>query len=228
VQNERLTVLVTGCDRGIGAEFVRQYAANGANVIALGLEQDAGRPKPEGRVEYYQLDVTDHQAVEKLGDGLSDRTIDILINNAGIGGPHPAFGRTDYDLWRKMLEVNLLAPLKLTEVLIERVAESALKTIVFISSRMGSIGLNNSGASYAYRSSKAGLNMVAKSLAVDLAWRGVCVLSLHPGRVEPSTNSSVAALSVERSVSEMRDIISRAGPHQTGAFLSHTDQLLPW
>jgi NAD(P)-dependent dehydrogenase (short-subunit alcohol dehydrogenase family) len=218
------TVLVTGCDRGIGHEFVRQYAADGAHVIAVGLAPDA--PSIEGAwpgdVEYRQLDVTDHAAIERLATALSGRPIDITIHNAGIGRPHPPFGKTDYALWRRMLEVNLLSPLKITEALLENVVASNMKTIAFISSRMGSIALNNSGGSYAYRSSKAGLNMVVKSLAVDLAPRGVCVLSLHPGRV-PS-----AALPLERSVSEMRDVIARSGPHQTGAYLTHNDQLLPW
>ena len=219
------TVLVTGCDRGIGREFVRQYAANGTRVIAIGLGPTSPFSQCEGlaNIEFHELDLTHHSSVERFAKDVRNQPIDILINNAGIGGPHPGFGKTDYDLWRKMLEVNLMAPLKLTEALVEKVAASELKTIVFISSRMGSITLNNSGSSYAYRSSKAGLNMVVKSLAIDLAPRGICVLSLHPGRVGPAS-----ALSVEQSVASMCDIIARAGPHQTGAFLSHSDQLLPW
>ena len=223
----RATVLVTGCDRGIGLEFVRQYAADAAHVIAIGLGSSPPPCEPglSGSIEFHQLDLTDHSAIERLASDFAGRPIDILINNAGIGGPHPRFGMTDYDLWRKMLEVNLLAPLKMTEALVENVAASALKTIVFVSSRMGSIALNNSGSSYAYRSSKAGLNMVVKSLAIDLAPRGICVLSIHPGRVGPATDT---ALSAQQSVAGMREVISRSGPHQTGAFLSHSDQLLPW
>lgn len=217
------TVLVTGCDRSIGHEFVRQYAADGARVVATGLGSDpASNQAWPGNVDYRHLDVTDHADIERLARNLAGQPIDILINNAGIGTPHPCFGETDYVLWRRMLEVNLLAPLKISEVFINHVISSKLKTIVFISSRMGSIGLNNSGTSYAYRSSKAGLNMVVKTLAIDLAARGVCVLSLHPGRI----NSP--GLSIQQSVSDMRNVIARAGPHQTGSFLSHNDQLLPW
>lgn len=220
------TVLITGCDQGLGQEFVRQYAADGARVIATGLGETPAWANESGfrGVDYRKLDVTDHAAIERLADALAGDVIDILVNNAGIWGPHPPFGKTDYTLWRRMFEVNLVAPLKMAESFVEHVASSEMKTIVFISSRMGSIALNNNGTSYAYRSSKAGLNMVAKSLATELAARQICILSLHPGRI----GTDAASLSARDSVAGMRGIIGRAGPHQTGAFLSYNDQLLPW
>ena len=114
-------------------------------------------------VEILKLDVTDETAVLRLAEQLKNERIDILINNAGIPGPHVSLEDTDIGLWRRMLDVNLIGPFVVSQAFIEQVARSDQKVIAFVSSRMGSIGLNNTGMSYDYRSSKAGLNMVMKS-----------------------------------------------------------------
>jgi NAD(P)-dependent dehydrogenase (short-subunit alcohol dehydrogenase family) len=128
-------------------------------------------------------------------------------------------------MWQRILQTNLIGPMKMAESFVEQVARSDLKMMAFVSSRMGSITLNNSGGSYAYRSSKAGLNMVVKTLAVDLAPRGICVLALHPGwaATEPGGRVPVA-----ESVAGMRGVIHRAGRHHTGSFVTYHDQPLPW
>jgi NAD(P)-dependent dehydrogenase (short-subunit alcohol dehydrogenase family) len=97
--------------------------------------------------------------------------------------------------------------------------------MAFVSSRMGSIALNLSGGSYAYRSSKAGLNAVVRSLAVDLARFEICVLALHPGWAKTEPGGRVE---VEESVAGMRGVIERAGRHHTGSFVTYHDQPLPW
>lgn len=221
------TVLITGCDTGLGLEFARQYAAGGNRVIASCLDPSSAKETAEirGNIELVKLDVTDHAAIEVLSRRLTSETVDILLNNAGIARPHPPFGQIDYANWRRILEVNLIGPMKMAESFVEQVARSEQKIIAFVSSRMGSIALNNSGASYAYRSSKAGLNMIVKTLAVDLAPRGVCVLALHPGwaATEPGGRVSVA-----ESVAGMCGVMHRAGPHHTGSFITYHDQPLPW
>ena len=165
------TVLVTGCDTGLGVEFARQYAADGHRVIATCLDPARATETSaiKGNIEVVKLDVTDHAAIEALAQRMAGEPLDILLNNAGIGNPHPPFGKTDYAMWRRMLETNLIGPMKMAESFVEHVARSELKMMAFVSSRMGSIALNNSGASYGYRSSKSGLNMIVKTLAVDLA-----------------------------------------------------------
>jgi NAD(P)-dependent dehydrogenase (short-subunit alcohol dehydrogenase family) len=221
------TVLVTGCDTGLGVEFARQYAADGHRVIATCL--DPARAKEtsaiKGNIEVVKLDVTDHTAIEALAQRMAGEPLDILLNNAGIGNPHPPFGKTDYVLWRRMLETNLIGPMKMAESFVEHIARSELKMMAFVSSRMGSIALNNSGASYGYRSSKSGLNMIVKTLAVDLAPRRICVIALHPGwaATEPGGRVPVA-----ESVAGMRGVIRRAGPHHTGSYVTYHDQPLPW
>jgi NAD(P)-dependent dehydrogenase (short-subunit alcohol dehydrogenase family) len=221
------TVLITGCDTGLGVEFARQYAANGYRVIASCLDPSSANEAAaiHGNIELVKLDVTDHGAIEALAKRLAGEAVDILLNNAGIARPHPPFGQTDYSNWRRILETNLVGPMKMAESFVEHIARSDQKIMAFVSSRMGSIELNNSGASYAYRSSKAGLNMIVKTLAIDLAPRRICALALHPGwaATEPGGRVPVA-----ESVAGMRGVIHRAGPHHTGSFLTYHDQPLPW
>lgn len=221
------TILITGCDTGLGVEFARQYAADGHRVIASCLDPATANETAalKGNIELVKLDVTDHAAIEALAQRLATEAVDILLSNAGIGRPHPPFGKTDYPMWRRMLETNLIGPMKLAETFVEHVARSDNKMMAFVSSRMGSIASNNSGASYGYRSSKAGLNMIVKTLAVDLAPRSICVMALHPGwaMTEPGARVPVA-----ESVAGMRGVLHRAGRHHTGSFVTYHDQPLPW
>ncbi len=221
------TIVITGCDTGLGVEFARQYAAEGHRVLATCLNPDTAHDTRAigGNVEVMKLDMTDHGDIAALGRHLAGAPVDILVSNAGIGRPHPPFGQTDYDNWRRILETNLIGPMKLAETLVDNIAAGELKIMAFVSSRMGSIALNNSGGSYAYRSSKAGLNMMVKGLAVDLAPRQISVIALHPGwaATEPGGRVPVA-----ESVSGMRGVIHRAGRHHTGIFQTYADQPLPW
>jgi NAD(P)-dependent dehydrogenase (short-subunit alcohol dehydrogenase family) len=221
------SVLITGCDTGLGVEFARQYAADGYRVFATCLDPetaDATRAI-KGSVRVLKLDVSDLAAIDALARELKNEPIDILLSNAGIGRPHPAFGETDYAHWQRILDVNLIGPMKLAEAFVEHVAASRMKVMAFVSSRMGSIALNTTGGSYAYRSSKAGLNAVVKGLAVDLQPRHILVLALHPGwaKTEPG-----ARVDVDRSVSGMRAVIERCSRHETGCFFAFNDTMLPW
>ena len=221
------SVLITGCDTGLGLEFARQYAAEGYRVFATCLEPAAASATRaiKGDVRVLKLDVSDRAAIERLAVELRGEPIDILLSNAGLGKHHPGFGRTDYAMWQRVLEVNLIGPMKLAEAFVEHVAASSMKVMAFVSSRMGSIALNLTGGSYAYRSSKAGLNAIVKSLAVDLQPRGILVLALHPGwaKTEPG-----ARVDVDRSVAGMRAVIERCSRHETGSFFAFNDTPLPW
>src|SRR3978361_2331214 len=109
------TIMVTGCDSGLGVEFARQYAGDGHRVIATCLDPAGANETSaiKGNIEVVKLDVTDHAAIEALAQRLSRDAIDIVLNNAGSGRPHPPFGRTDYTMWRRMLETNLIGPMKI-------------------------------------------------------------------------------------------------------------------
>lgn len=221
------TVFITGCDTGLGVEFARQYAAENWRVIATCLDPERASATRAivGNVTVEKLDMADGAAIERMAADLRGESIDVLVSNAGIGRSHPPFGETDYEQWRRILEVNLIGPMKLAESFVDHVARSEMSIMAFVSSRMGSIGLNCSGGSYAYRSSKAGLNAVVKSLAIDLGPRGICCLALHPGwaKTEPG-----ARVEVDTSIAGMRGVIFRASRHHTGSFITYGDQPLPW
>lgn len=224
------TVLITGANRGIGLEFTRSFAAEGWRVHACCRHPDKARQLKavEGDVTRHRIDVTDGLQVAALSRGLADEPVDVLINNAGIYGPRHSFGKTPFDEWPEVFEVNAIAPLRMAQRFVEQVASSERKLIVNISSRMGSIAANDSGGNYIYRSSKAALNMVAKSLSVDLAGRGISVVMFHPGWVQTDMGGPSAAVTPADSVAGMRAVIERLTQADTGKFFDYDGGELPW
>lgn len=224
------TLLITGANRGLGLEFTRQYLAEGWRVHACcrSLEKAKKLKALEGDLSTYRVDVTDALQVANLARELREEPIDLLINNAGIYGPRSGFGAQDYDAWREALEINLLAPLRMVENFAAMLERAERPLVANISSRLGSIELNEGGGSYPYRTSKAALNMVTKNLSVDLADKGIAVISLHPGWVQTDMGGESATLSAEESVSGLRAVIAEAGPEVSGGFFSHDGKELPW
>lgn len=230
------TVLVTGANRGIGMEFVKQYADDGWRVLACcrnPVTADALNGLAEqnkGSITVYSLDVAAHEQVENLSRELSNESIDLLINNAGIypTSRSDGFGKTDYNAWARAFHINAMAPLKMVESFIPQVTRSHLKTFVTITSKMGSVADNRGGGSYVYRSSKAAVNMVMKSVAIDLASTGVISVLLHPGWVRTDMGGPNGLISTQQSVSGMRQIISNLKPENSGEFYAFDGQVVPW
>ncbi len=224
------TVLITGANRGIGLEFARQYAADGYRVHAACRapgSADALASLGE-RVTLHALDVTDHGRIEALAAGLKNEAIDIVINNAGIYGEAQDFGKIDYAAWEEVMRVNTLAPLKMAECFLPHLEAGKMKMIASITSRMGSIADNNAGGVYIYRSSKAALNAAARSLAIDLAPRGITVIVFHPGWVKTDMGGPGALIDAETSVAGMRAVINGAGPKDSGRFFAYDGAEVPW
>ena len=225
------SVLISGAGRGLGLEFARQYAAAGWSVIATLRDPAKGAALSSlGRaVEVHLLDVADRRQIARLAGELKGRAIDLLLCNAGIAGPRGAkFGATDYAAWEDMLRVNVMGPMAMAEAFVDHVAASTRKLIVMISSRMGSIGSNTSGGSFDYRSSKAALNAITKSLAIDLAGSGIAVIAVHPGWVKTDMGGSGATLSADDSVGRLRALIERQGLAESGRFYNYDGAELPW
>ena len=161
------TVLITGANRGIGLALARGYAAEGWRVHACcrhpdkAKELEALRAEAGDRFAIHRLDVTDGLKVAALSRELAEEAIDLLINNAGVGGPGTGFGETDYDSWQPVIGINTFAPLRMAERFVEQVARGERKLIVNISSKMGSIAANTKSNSIIYRASKAALNQVS-------------------------------------------------------------------
>lgn len=230
------TVLITGTNRGIGLEFVRQYAIAGWRVLACCRDPAKAEvltrlaAQHSERITIYSLDVANHQQIEQLSQTLSNQVIDLLINNAGVYPPErgDAFGKTDYAAWAYTFEVNTMAPLKMAEAFIQQISKSELKTIITITSKMGSISDNRGGGSYIYRSSKAAVNIVMKSLSIDLNPKGIIVVLLHPGWVRTDMGGPNGLISAEQSVNGMRHVISMLKSADSGKFYAFDGQIVPW
>ncbi len=229
------SILITGANRGLGLAFTRHYAAAGWRVHAGCRDPDAAdaltalASNAAGQVSVHRLDVTDAPGVAALAESLRAEALDVLVNNAGLsGGRFRAFGETDYGRWEETLRVNTLAPMRMVEAFVEHVARSERRLVVCISSRMGSITDNLRGGAHIYRSSKAALNAVVKSLAVDLKDRGISVVALHPGWVATDMGGPAARLSPAESVDGMAAVIERLTPADSGRFLSYDGSAIPW
>ncbi|MEQ8193449.1 MAG: SDR family oxidoreductase [Rhodospirillales bacterium] len=225
------TALITGANRGIGLEFTRQYVDLEWRVIGTCREpRKAGELNDiKGDIDIEALDIADHGQVQALAKSLKREAIDVLINNAGIHGPRPSrLGGIDYDAWAEVFRINTMGPMKVSESFVEHVARSEQKKIVTITSRMGSIADNESGGAYPYRSSKAAVNAVMRSLAADLKPRGVTVVVFHPGWVRTDMGGPSAPIEADRSVESMIKVISRIKLSDSGKFLNYDGAKLAW
>lgn len=235
MENTMPTLLITGANRGIGLEFVKQYAAEGWRVLACcrapakADELSDIAASSAGRVTLHALDTENFGAIDKLAHETRAIPLDIIINNAGVypdrGG---GFGRTDYAAWEDAFRINTMATLKMAEAFIDHLRQGEGKTIAALSSKMGSMADNTSGGHYLYRSSKAALNMVIKSLALDLTDSGIKAVVLHPGWVRTDMGGPDALISATQSVTGMRKVLAGLQAQDSGRFLSFDGTEVPW
>jgi NAD(P)-dependent dehydrogenase (short-subunit alcohol dehydrogenase family) len=229
------TVLITGASRGIGLELARQYTARGWQVLATcrspetasSLQQLAEGPNPP---TIHQLDVTDPASISALAAALRGTPIDVLLNNAGIGGGRPAaLGALDYARWQLVMETNLYGPVRTIEAFLPHVEASEQRKIIAISSSLGSTS-TTTGGNYLYRTSKAALNMALRSIARDLASRGVLVALLSPGIVDTdfTRGAQMPKISPETSASGLIATIEALTEADAGNFLRHNGQTVAW
>jgi NAD(P)-dependent dehydrogenase (short-subunit alcohol dehydrogenase family) len=222
------TVFITGAGRGIGLEFARQYAAEGWRVIATVRDASKAMDLKDAapKVELHTLDVTDQKALGALGRKLASGVIDVAIANAGVALARSMTPQAiDEAAWLQTFRVNTIAPLALAGALLEPVKRGGGKRMIAISSRMGSIA-ENSGGSYAYRSSKAALNMVWRGLAVE--HRDLIAVVLHPGWVRTDMGGSSAPVIPKNSVTGMRRVIERLTARDSGKFFDFEGTEIPW
>ncbi len=226
------TVFITGTNRGIGLEFTKQYTEAGWDVLvccrkpAAASELNALAAK-HANIKIFALDVSDFKQVDALAHQLKDVAIDVLINNAGV---YPSGGLTDdaVDNWLASFKVNSIAPLKIATAFTPHIAKSQLKKLVTLSSKMGSIVDNTSGGSYMYRSTKTAVNMVMKSLSIDLKPSGIAVATLHPGWVETDMGGPNALINTQTSVTGLRKVIDNLSLENTGKFIAYDGKEIGW
>ncbi len=221
-----MNIVITGANRGIGLEFVRQYLAAGDEVWACHRDNMGGLQQLNSdALHAVYWDVTQELSSEtaaKLPDN-----IDILINNAGIYGGQQQLDQISADMMHKVFDVDCVAPVKVVQSLWRHVAKVNGR-IANLSSKMGSSADNNSGGCYAYRAAKAALVICSKSMAIDLQEQGVQVVTLHPGWVMTDMTSHSGLIDVQTSVSGMRKVIDRIADYELGAFVAFDGQQIPF
>ncbi len=222
------SVLIIGASRGLGLEFVRQYRADG--WLTLGTcrspEQDALLSSVGATA--LRLDVCDESTFPNLSRALDGASIDVCVYNAGVTGARGQGALTpaesDFD---NVMRTNVLGALRAIPLVAPALAKSK-GTFAFISSRMGSIGLQTTTSSVLYRASKAALNSVIKTASLEWGPQGVNCISLHPGWVKTDMGGSEADIEPSVSIAGMRKVIGRANADSNGRFFDYTGEELKW
>lgn len=234
------TVLITGANRGIGLEHSRQFAARGWRVLACArspaqaTELQALREAFPASLQILELDVTSEDSVAALVRQLDGIPIDILLNNAGTYGPlaapegmvYQSLASMDYSIWREILEINLLAPFRITVALASNVRASQRRVIVMMTSDLGSISNNTLGGSHAYRTSKAGLNMLTRGIANE--WRDLIVISMAPGWCQTDLGGTSAPIDTADSVRAQQQVFDTLNDGHSGICLDRFGEPVTW
>jgi NAD(P)-dependent dehydrogenase (short-subunit alcohol dehydrogenase family) len=225
------TLLVTSANRGIGREFVRQYAAAGWRVIAACRHPEAAAEDLRSfgsEVRPIAMDVTDLASVEAVARE-DDAPVDLLLNTAGIiGQAEDSPGNVNYLEWSRVLDVNVMGPVRVLDAFADRLAAAGGAKAITLTSGMGSIGDVGSGAVMRYRPATAAVNLAMRARSLQLKARGILVAVINPGWVRTDMGTANATVSVEDSVSAMRRVIEGLLPEQAGSFLNWKGGTYPW
>tara|TARA_R110001583_G_scaffold8952_2_gene42227 strand:- start:2430 stop:3122 length:693 start_codon:yes stop_codon:yes gene_type:complete len=228
------TVFITGANRGLGLEFVKQYAQKGHNVIACSRNFSQATELSQlaalhTNIQLYELNVTDEDQISELTTVFKNQPIDVLIHNAGVGGFQcEALGDMDQKGWLEVLTVNTVSPMLITQALLANILASKAKTIIGLTSILASIDDNNSGGRYSYRASKAALNQIIKSLACELSDDGVKAAVIHPGWVKTEMGGADGKITPAQSITGMMKVIENLQTKHSGSFFVYDGTQLPW
>jgi NAD(P)-dependent dehydrogenase (short-subunit alcohol dehydrogenase family) len=217
------TVLITGANRGIGLQLVKQFARRGDEVTAACRKSSDALDALGVRV-IDGIDVGSAASVEKLQQEIGEQQIDILVNNAGIL-LRDSFGTIDYDLMMEQYRINTLGPLRVTEALSNNLKDGS--KVAIITSRVGSIDDNQSGGNWGYRASKTAVNMIGTNLKHELLPRGIAVALLHPGLVATDMTGGTGIAPAD-SAAGLVQRIDELTLETTGGFWHAEGYALPW
>lgn len=229
-----MNIVVTGANRGIGLEFVRQYLARGEGVVAAVRapgEASALRALEgahPGRLRVLACDVGDDASVAAFARSLGETAVDVLVNNAGVRGEWVSLEAMDTAEALRTYSVNALGPLRVTRALLPHLLRAGTRKVAHISSGMGSIGDNTSGGAHSYRMSKAALNMASRGMAVDLRDRGVVSVVFNPGWVQTDMGGRSAPVAVGDSVRALIARVDRITLADSGSFLDWRGETFEW
>ncbi len=226
------TVFITGANRGIGLEMARQYGADGWTVVATCRNPIAPGELATipGDIRVHGLDVADHRQVDRLAGEMAGTKIDLLINNAGVyGDRNYGYQDIDYADWEQSFRINTMAPLKVAGAFLPLVAAKGGGMIATVSSVLSSIAESSpNSASYAYRTSKAAVNMAMHVFAEEVRAQNVAVVLLHPGWVQTDMGGAEAAIDARTSVTGIRKVLADAGMAESGRLFAYDGREIPW
>jgi NAD(P)-dependent dehydrogenase (short-subunit alcohol dehydrogenase family) len=227
----KYTVLITGTNRGLGLEFVKQFAIEGYQVIActrkINKKDELHQLQKKFKtISICKLDIANFSSIDQFAK-LFKKPIDILINNAGVY-PDSSVDHVDYKSWLDAFKINTLAAFKMTKAFLPHLKKGQLKKIASLTSKMGSIDDNSGGGEYIYRSSKTALNMVMKSLSIDLKPYDLSVITLHPGWVRTDMGGPNGLIDVDESVAGMKRQIDKLTIRTSGQFIAYDGKKIPW
>src|SRR5262252_5112436 len=221
------TYLVTGASRGLGAEFVRQLRGAGHTVIAAVRDPRSARDAAEAGATVVQLDVTRPETFDAFARSLT-APVDLLINNAGIAARDASLRAMTVETMDEVFRTNVFGLTILTRALLPVLGRSRRKTIVNVSSSLGSLASTPGGFSYAYCSSKAALNMMTVLMHRELSSDGFTVISLDPGWNRTDMGGGEAPLDPKVTVASMITVLERLGPRDSGRFIGYDGESRPW
>ncbi len=219
------TVLVTGCNRGIGLELARQLVERGDSVIGV-CREPSEELQASGASIISGIDVGDGASMPALQAAVGDQHIDVIINNAGILRRDNALGDIDYENMLEQYRVNTLGPLRVTEALRNNLTEGS--KVAIVTSRVGSIEDNSSGGNYGYRASKAAVNMIGTNLMHELRPLGIAVALLHPGYVRTDMTGGQGMTTAPVSAAGLIERIDELTLETSGGFWHAEGYELPW
>ncbi|MCB1643076.1 MAG: SDR family oxidoreductase [Xanthomonadales bacterium] len=226
-------IFITGCNRGLGLEFTRQWLGRGAEVLAACREPESATAlnalaaQHVDQLTVIPLDVDDEQQIAELPKRFGIESLDLLINNAGSLVSGERLGNLQADIMRSAFQTNVIGPVLLTQALAPALAAQG-GWVVNLSSELGSISRRSGFFTPTYCASKAALNMWTRLLDFALAGQQVRCIALHPGWVQTDMGGDDAPLDPATSVASMISLIDQLGPEQAGAFLSFDGQTLEW
>ena len=234
------TVFITGTNKGLGYEFVRQYLKLGYKVIAtcrnIAHADNLNNLSSifSDKLQLVEMDLNDVDSVKNLSKTLKSDVIDIFISNAATNLGYISnkeknvFGAIDEKIWIEVLKLNCVMPLMLAQQLKKNILQGVEKKIIFMSAKTASIEDNISGGMYMNRSTRTALNQVVKSLSIDLEKDHVNVLAMSPGWVKTDSGGKGALIDVKTSVDGMINVISKLTRESSGSFMDYKGEIIPW
>ena len=226
-------VLIVGASRGIGLGLVREFAADGHRVTATVRDKTKATDLAKiadgaaGKVKIETVDTADAKSADGLRERLAGETFDVVLVNAGVGGPQANPRTVSDEDFNQLFLTNSLGPVRLAEMLVKQVKPQT-GVIGLITSQLGSVEGAKAGGMELYRASKAALNSFTRSFAARHKDKGIAVLSLHPGWVKTDMGGAGADIDVETSTKGLVKVIERAEKDRRDGFFNYKGETLPW